>query len=189
MNRRQPVVSVAQMIALLVSGIGCTAKESAESVATVAAKVPIGDSIAARPSQSAPAPDAVMDAAKGTWAWAQNDSTCRFAKYDLSFSDDRKYMLLMPIGIRSDTGELKTTRYRITGIGHDVHPNNAYVIRGAIEGESRKDDYGKSVVWDLVMITANRFHWHRADWGLSLMTAPLIRCQDDEPMEDWRASE
>lgn len=44
------------------------------------------------------------------------------------------------------------------------------------DGETRLDDDGKPVVWELILVDANTFHWQRADWSNDSFTAPSHRC-------------
>ena len=49
-------------------------------------------------------------------------------------------------------------------------------LRGAIRGEKRLTDAGIPVVWDLVPVGPNEYHWQRTDWQAWAYTAGIIRC-------------
>ena len=61
-------------------------------------------------------------------------------------------------------------------------------IRGKIRGETRLDDDGVPVVWDLVMTSEDSYRWERADWA-ALMggTEEIERC-DGGITEQYRAA-
>jgi hypothetical protein len=52
-----------------------------------------------------------------------------------------------------------------------------------IAGEERKTDGDTLVVWDLVLISANRYAWHRTDWPAPNRTVEIVRCRAGEPVE------
>lgn len=129
----------------------------------------------------------VYEMAAGTWDWAKGDSTCLGNKHEISFSADTREMILtyqQPFD--SATGQ-RIARYRILMAGANVIPSMPYVIRGAMEGETRKDAMGQLVIWDLVLASPNRYHWRVAPAGGT--SGALIRCNGTTPLEKWDASQ
>jgi len=49
-------------------------------------------------------------------------------------------------------------------------------LRMAIEGETRKTPAGDLVVWEVVMLSPDRYCWHRTDWPEGGCTAAIERC-------------
>jgi hypothetical protein len=109
----------------------------------------------------------------GTWGWKNyKPASCDVNPQVISFTGDRRTMLVQftesivwPVPVQN-----KTLRYEVL----DTKP----YLRMMIEGEWRMKD-GKPVVWDLVMLSPNRFCWHRADWPLSSCTRAIVRCYGD----------
>ena len=52
-----------------------------------------------------------------------------------------------------------------------------------MEGEKRLTKSDEVVIWDLVLATPNRYHWHRTDWETGAVTRPLVPCLNDRPVE------
>lgn len=129
----------------------------------------------------------MFDFARGTWDWARGDSTCLGNRHEISFSADQTQMLLTfeePLDTASND---PVVRYSIIASGDAVHPELPFVIRASMEGESRTTDGGALVVWDLIMATPNRYHWHRTDWPNLGVTNAVVRCDGDQPLEQWKA--
>jgi hypothetical protein len=51
-------------------------------------------------------------------------------------------------------------------------------MRLRLIGETRSTEAGVPVVWDLFLLDADRFCWHRTDWQVGACTKPLTRCPD-----------
>ena len=49
-------------------------------------------------------------------------------------------------------------------------------LRMAIEGETRMTPTGELVVWDLVLLSPDRYCWHRTDWPHGGCTKAIVRC-------------
>jgi hypothetical protein len=126
----------------------------------------------------------IFTLAMGTWDRARGDSTCMGNTHEISFSDDRQQMVLTfeePI----DTTGQRVYRYEIRGVGPEVLPPLTHVIRAFMIGETRKTDAGELVVWDFVLATRNRYHWHRTDWPSLGITGAVVRCEGGRPLERW----
>ena len=107
----------------------------------------------------------------GTWGWTTDSGLeCHENPHDLSFSDDKSSMLLafhQPLKNPSEKAE-QTVRYRILA--------TAPHLRMKIEGETRTTPTGELVVWDLVLLSRNKYCWHRTDWRRGACTASNERC-------------
>lgn len=125
----------------------------------------------------------------GTWAWANGDSTCRGNVHTLTFSPDRSAMLLTHREPLDTVTGQTVAKYRVVSSGNQILPGLANVIRARLDDETRTTDDGKPVVWDLVLMTPNRYHWHRTDWPDGAVTKPLIRCDGERAMEQWQEGE
>lgn len=154
---------------------------SSAAACAPATSVPAGPTAAA--STSAPT---VFDLAVGTWDGAKGDATCRGNKHRISFSSEPREMLLTFEEPLDTTSNERVFTYRIVAAGSKIHRETPFVIRGAMEGETRRTDAGKLVVWDLIMATPNRYHWHRTDWPNLGITGAFIRCDGNRPMEQWQ---
>jgi hypothetical protein len=128
----------------------------------------------------------VFDFAMGTWDWAKGETTCTGNKHRISFSKDRQEMLLTfeePIDTATSQ---RIVVYRVVAAGSQLHPELPFVIRAAMEDETRTTAAGDTVVWDLIMATPNRYHWHRTDWPQMGITGAVVRCDENRPLEDWQ---
>lgn len=114
----------------------------------------------------------VFRLAVGTWDWTGTDGFCRDNPHTITFSPDRKFMILT--FAKPDTGDdgqiQQTYRYEIRG-----HTKNS--VRGFIEGEDRRTDAGELVVWDLVLMSPDEYRWHRTDWDEGGFTKGVLRCR------------
>jgi hypothetical protein len=121
--------------------------------------------------------------AAGTWDWHNGDSTCPGNTHTVRFSDDKRIMLLeFQEPLDTATGQ-RVARYRVVSAGSRVIPGLPYLIRAEMEGETRKTDAGALVVWDLILASHNRYHWHRTDWADGGVTTAIIRCDGRRPLE------
>jgi hypothetical protein len=130
----------------------------------------------------------VFALAAGHWDRARGDSTCLGNTHTISFSADRQQMLLTfrePV----DTATMqRVVRYRVLAAGPQLHRESPFAIRAAMENEERRTDAGELVVWDLIMASVNRYHWHRTDWQGLALTGAVVRCAGTTPLERWEPS-
>ena len=113
----------------------------------------------------------VFTLAEGTWAWTTADSNCRTDPERITFTADRKGMIItLARPYKLADGTLDSVAYYDI---LDVTPNS---IRGAIRGETRLTADSQPVVWDLVIKSPSRFAWHRTDWSRWMTTRELRRC-------------
>jgi hypothetical protein len=113
----------------------------------------------------------VFALAQGTWAWSTSESTCRTDPQTISFTPDRKGMLITlahphPLA----DGRLDSVAY------YDILRVTRNSIRGALRGETRLTADSQPVVWDLVIESPDRFAWHRTDWAPWQQTRDMRRC-------------
>jgi hypothetical protein len=52
------------------------------------------------------------------------------------------------------------------------------VIRIQYEGETRLDENGKPVAWEVYMTDPDTFYWHRVGWPNGATTAAVRRCKE-----------
>lgn len=107
----------------------------------------------------------------GTWDWEGAEGFCHDNPHTISFSSRRDTMTLT--FVKPDTAEdgsvTRAWRYKI--YGHTRHS-----VRGFIQGETRRTDAGKLVVWDLVLMSRDGYRWHRTDWAPGGYTKQVLRC-------------
>ncbi len=110
----------------------------------------------------------------GDWGWEESEELgCGQNSQTLTFTKDRKVMLLKHKEASATQGiPAEAVRYRVL----QAEPT----LRMAIEGETRRTPAGEPVVWDLIMITADRYCWHRTDWALDACTSAVVRCPVSE---------
>nr|WP_295381961.1 hypothetical protein [Pseudoxanthomonas sp.] len=105
----------------------------------------------------------------GKWGW-EGSNDCREAPEVISFSASRKHMYLALSPAREDGGRepRRVGEYRIL----QQIPEG---LRMSLKGETRMDDSGQPVTWDLVLVDRDTYCWRRNDWGDGC-TKPLRRC-------------
>jgi hypothetical protein len=117
----------------------------------------------------------IFDFVTGTWAWSDDPSNCTTDPQVISFTPDRRQMFIVrnrPFQGADGLVDSITVYYIL-----EHTPNR---IRGSIPGEARLTESGDPVVWDLVLRAADRYAWHRTDWGRFEYTRDLRRCPWDE---------
>jgi hypothetical protein len=103
----------------------------------------------------------------GRWDWSTRAHPCGDSSHVITFSADRKTMIIAKPRTATDTGWTAT---------YDILSLTPSRIRGAIRGEERLTDDSVPVVWDLVMFSPDEYHWHRTDWSSWQYTAGIVRC-------------
>ncbi len=128
-----------------------------------------------RPLPSVATADSIFAIAEGLWDWEGSEKECEAGQQEITVSADRRTLLLVTRPM--EAGEAPdTTRYRVIEAGPQLLPWAPFAIRLDMEGEDRRTDDGKLVVWDLVLQSRDRYHWHRTDWPPNGMTEAVIRC-------------
>lgn len=117
-----------------------------------------------------PATTDVFSVAQGTWGWRRGE--CDTNPHTISFSPDRRYMLLaFAKPVKAATGVTQDT------FRYEVRRSTRSSIRGFLLGETRRTDRGDLVVWDLVLSSRDTYRWHRTDWADGLYTSEVARCE------------
>ena len=121
---------------------------------------------------SAQPPDVLSDI-QGTWGWVEGDFTCETNPHTIRLSEDgRRLTFSYPHPIVEETGR-KESVYEV--LGHGQH-----VIRLFLESETRTDEAGELVEWDLIMVSPDGYVWRQSDWPRDMSTALLERCPAPE---------
>jgi hypothetical protein len=105
----------------------------------------------------------------GVWDWSGADGFCSSDPHTISFTPDRRYMVLTFKKPEKEKSTGQVVRYEIRG-----HTRSS--IRGFIEDETRRTESGELVVWDLVLMSPNEYRWHRKDWEEGGYTKGVLRC-------------
>lgn len=112
----------------------------------------------------------------GDWGWDGSDD-CSLGPIRFGFSGDRKRMSLRHLTEAEDGKRglpLIETDYTVIREFPDR-------LRLRMDGEDRTDKRGRPVSWDLVLIDANTYCWHRHDWPEGACTRPVRRCGHEKP--------
>lgn len=113
---------------------------------------------------------------EGVWDWEWSENECRSGAHRLTATASRDSVILSYPDEKDSTGVVRTVRYKVIGIGPAFHKWAPHTIRLEMEGEDRRNDAGALVIWDLVFMSRDRYHWHRTDWADEGMTKAIIRC-------------
>ena len=118
-----------------------------------------------------PEGDDVFATVAGTWDWAAAEGFCKKNPHTISFSGDRQVMTLRSPEPYADSAGVQhwATEYEIREVTRGR-------IRGFIRGETRRTGDGTPVVWDLVLVDADTYRWHRTDWPWGGYTPLVRRC-------------
>jgi hypothetical protein len=140
------------------------------------------------PAASAPIDSTALAAftyAAGNWDWYNGDSTCLGNTHTVGFSPDRRTMTItFKQPLDTATGR-RVASYRVLAAGSGIVPEVPFAIRAAMDAETRRTAKGELVVWDLLLASPNRYHWHRTDWAGRAVTRAIIRCDGSRPLEQW----
>ncbi len=107
----------------------------------------------------------------GTWGFAEVNE-CAEDPRDFVFSRDGKRMSAVHKGLaEAGDGDLRSRfEYKVLA----ATPESLHV---ALEGETRLDESGQPVTWDLVVFDTNTLRWRRSDWPQDEFTSELVRCE------------
>ena len=107
----------------------------------------------------------------GTWAWTTADSNCAKDPHTITFTPDRKGMVIKSAHpYHRPDGRVDSIAY------YDIQEYTRSSIRGAIRGETRLTADDRPVVWDLVLKAPDLYTWHRTDWPSRGYTSQIRRC-------------
>lgn len=107
------------------------------------------------------------DILPGQWGWSSAD--CERMPAKISFAKSGKRMHVRHPTELEGPVELKLTSYTVTG-----RKGNALAMR--MDGEDCRDDAGRLVAWDAVVLDHDTYCWRRSDWRPENCTKPLRRC-------------
>jgi hypothetical protein len=120
----------------------------------------------------------IFERIAGTWDWQGTPDSCNDNPFAISFSDDRAFMTLtyrkpppLAAGLQHDPEHPTEVRYEVKGQSDTAI--RVFMLRPA---ETRRSAAGSLVVWDLVLVSKDQFHWRRTDWDASGKTRALVRC-------------
>jgi hypothetical protein len=144
----------------------------------------VGVAFRRKPQVESPLPgttrEALLQAIAGRWSWTSDRNSCSDDDHSVRpAADGSKFFLRF----KSDTTGAEEVTYVIERSGPGIIDGRDHVIRASIVGETRLDDAGRPVVWDLILLTGNRYTWHRADWPADGETGDVIRCNGAWPVE------
>lgn len=130
------------------------------------------------PDYEVPEDTDIFTVASGTWGWttAPDSSFCVTRWHTVAFSPDHSIMTITASEPWTDSSGVV---HQVTV--YDLSEHSRHHVRGQIRGETRLTDDGEPVVWDLVLGSANSYHWHRTDWPAFSYTATLERCPPGTP--------
>ena len=113
---------------------------------------------------------------EGRWSWEGGEEECKSGVHTLTLSSDRRTLDLRYPARVDSAGNVEQVRYRVVEAGPQILPWAPHAIRLEMEAEDRRTDAGVLVVWDLIFLSRDRYHWHRTDWDVGGMTGAIIRC-------------
>jgi hypothetical protein len=158
-------------VALLLMAVFAACRATAPASGTVAAQSEAGE---------------IFRPVAGSGDWARGDSTCLGNTHTIAFGGQGREMVLTFREPIDSVSRQRVVRYKVLQAGSNVQPELPVVIRAAMEGETRRTESGVPVVWDLIMASPNRYHWHRTDWPNGGVTGAVIRCDGAKPLEQWQ---
>jgi hypothetical protein len=103
--------------------------------------------------------------------WGENHADCQANPHTISFSPKGEMMHVhYPQGGTADEESLQERfSYQVLG-------RRSSGLRLALVGESRKDNAGRTVTWELRQPDKDSYCWWRSDWPANECTIPRIRC-------------
>lgn len=104
----------------------------------------------------------------GTWGMEGEGVSCADNPHTLAFSPDGLEMKLQYAKGGEGTPPTEVT-YVVVSEGPGV-------LRLAKNGEDMRSEAGELVQWDLVLLGADSYCWHRSDWQAGGCTKPAVRC-------------
>ena len=112
--------------------------------------------------------------AEGTWAWDRGTDSCSDLTQRFDIAEDGRSMKI------HHSKPIESANGTITSVtDYVVERSSASTLHTYIPGETRLDDNGRPVKWDLVLVGRNRLAWHRTDWPEGSLTGMLRPCPMD----------
>jgi hypothetical protein len=115
----------------------------------------------------------VYSALAGRWGWTSDHArSCARNPHTLAFSADRRFLILRHRApIRAfDGSERNEAYYRVLQSSPDR-------LTLGLEGETRLQRDGRPVLWELRLLSASAYCWHRTDKPERSCSAPIVRCE------------
>jgi hypothetical protein len=115
----------------------------------------------------------VYSALSGQWGWTSDRArSCGRNPHALAFSADRHFMILRHRApIKAFDGSQRSEAY------YRVLQSSADSITMALEGETRHGRDGRTVVWELRLLSESAYCWRRTDKSERSCSAPIVRCE------------
>ena len=120
-----------------------------------------------------------QEIASGTWGLDIEGVGCNENPHTIEFSDDGAEMRLQ---YASGAGDGRPAEFT-----YDVIGEGPAFMRMTLRGETRTTESGETVIWELVLLSGDRYCWRRSDWSPGGCTPPATRCPD--PTEDGKSTE
>ena len=105
---------------------------------------------------------------KGTWDWVGADNFCNGTPHSILISNDKKALQVIFHEGKSDS-IAGVTNYNIRSVSGAILSTN-------MEGETRTDEQGNIVSWELIVNSPSEYCWRRSDWSQERCSAPRVRC-------------
>jgi len=113
----------------------------------------------------------ILDTLPGQWIDVDR-KYCDIGRTTVSVSADRQNISFSHSGLgRATESDIRQQfNYRVGAQrGNRLHLE--------LENETRLDERGEPVTWDLVMLSSDEFCWSRSDWPEDGCTASVFRCE------------
>ncbi len=109
----------------------------------------------------------------GQWGWTGDPArSCGKNPHTLAFSADRRFLILRHrVPTRAFDGSQRSEAY------YRVLQSSADSITLSLEGETRRQRDGRTVVWEIRLLSGSAYCWHRTDKSERSCSAPIVRCE------------
>ena len=104
--------------------------------------------------------------------WGEDIADCSTNPHSIQFSKSGEFMHIKypKTGGTADNKSIQNEFvYRVLG----TNPDGLHL---SLDGESRLNESGLAVTWDIRKISATSYCWRRSDWGSDSCTVPRTRC-------------
>lgn len=118
-----------------------------------------------------PAGTDVFEVVTGLWDAEDADSFCVAMPHAVTFSPDRKWMM-----IGRDRPWTLANGEEVDFYYYAVLSWTASSVRGRAQTESATTSMGTPVEWDLILTSESTYVWHRSDWPPWQRTNANYRC-------------
>ncbi|KRA21167.1 MULTISPECIES: hypothetical protein [unclassified Lysobacter] len=138
-------------------------------VALAASPVAIGDAVAQEKAKTIRSTSSILSAE--SWGWDGTDQ-CSTSPQRIRFSEDGKRMHLSQYaeGENGKPGKRIETSYTVGGQSGDS-------LAMVMDNETRTDDAGRKISWNLILLDEESYCWQRSDWESTECTKLVRRCE------------